>query len=288
MKESHITEFKETWRDEYLKCICGFANAEGGTLIIGKNDKGVPVGLANAVRLLEELPNKIRDVLGVMADVRLLQQAGKDLVEIRVPPYPSPISCRGEYYYRSGSTKQELKGAALDHLCIWNPGVLPETWTVRKLFTQHSSCPYNPLIANAFFRAGEIEAWGRGMQRILDACNAAGTPRPRITYDPSDLWFEFPFAPEYLRIIAAPVQPAGIPSNISADSKEKSKEKSREKNSDRLLALMRQQATVTTQQLAATLGLSRAGVEKIIRGLKKAGALRRVGPDKGGHWEVRQ
>jgi ATP-dependent DNA helicase RecG len=40
MKESHIIEFKETWRDEYLKWICGFANAEGGVLIIEKNDRG--------------------------------------------------------------------------------------------------------------------------------------------------------------------------------------------------------------------------------------------------------
>ncbi len=375
MKENHIVEFKEVWRDEYLKWICGFANAEGGSLILGRNDKGEVIGLKDADKLLRDLPNKIRDVLGVMADVRLKESGGKDLIEISVDPYPTPISYRGEYHYRSGSTKQELKGAALDRfllrkygrtwdsvpfpkvslrdlsrpaialfkklardsqrmepgllresapalveklnllegdyltraavllfhpepdryflgafmkigyfrtesdllyhdeirgdlftqtqkvldllltkylkaaisyrgiqriesfpvprealreailnavihrdyatsapiqirvydnrLSIWNPGFLPEKWTIRKLFAAHSSIPYNPLVANAFFRAGEIEAWGRGIERIVDACHDAGAPRPRVTCDANDLWVEFSYSPEYLKIIPA-------------------------------------------------------------------------------------
>ena len=48
MPEHQHIEWKENWRDEYMRQICGFANAEGGTLIIGRNDKGVAVGVANA------------------------------------------------------------------------------------------------------------------------------------------------------------------------------------------------------------------------------------------------
>ena len=44
--ESQNTEWKASWRDEYLKWICGFANAQGGRLEIGRNDKGVVVGLS--------------------------------------------------------------------------------------------------------------------------------------------------------------------------------------------------------------------------------------------------
>ena len=98
MKESQHIEWKETWRDEWLRWVCAFANAEGGRLHIGRNDRGVVVGVANAARLLKP----------------------------------------------------------------------------------HPSCPFNPGIANVFFRAGEIEAWGRGIQRITDACREAGTPAPRI------------------------------------------------------------------------------------------------------------
>ena len=64
MKENQNIEWKESWRDELLRWVCGFANAEGGVLHIGRNSKGVVVGLADAARLLEEIPNKTRDVLG--------------------------------------------------------------------------------------------------------------------------------------------------------------------------------------------------------------------------------
>ncbi|MEO6546176.1 MAG: ATP-binding protein, partial [Nitrospiraceae bacterium] len=122
MKETQHIEWKESWRDEYLKWICGFANAEGGVLVIGRNDKGVAVGVKDARKLMEDLPNKIRDVLGMMADVHLVKEAGKELVEIRVEPYPSPISYKGEYHYRSGSTKQELKGMALERFLLKKRG----------------------------------------------------------------------------------------------------------------------------------------------------------------------
>ncbi len=79
--------------------------------------------------------------------------------------------------------------------------MLPDGWTVKKLLGNHSSSPFNPDIANAFFRAGEIEAWGRGIWRILQACKEAGAPKPRLRYETNDLWLEFPFAPEYLKTI---------------------------------------------------------------------------------------
>ena len=52
MKENQNTEWKESWRDDYLRWVCGFANAEGGTLVIGRNDQGQAVGVPNAARLL--------------------------------------------------------------------------------------------------------------------------------------------------------------------------------------------------------------------------------------------
>ena len=122
MKEHQAIEWKESWRDEYLKWICGFANAQGGTLVIGKNDRGEPVGLKDAAKLLEDLPNKVRDILGILVDVNLRTERGIELLEIVVAPYPYPISYKGEYHYRTGSTKQELKGAALDRFLLQKQG----------------------------------------------------------------------------------------------------------------------------------------------------------------------
>ena len=341
MDESQNIEYKSSWRDEYLKWICGFANANGGKIYIGVEDEAPHnvIELPDADKLMEDLPNKVRDVLGIMVDVNLLREGEKKYIEIVVEPYPYPVTYKGQYHYRSGSTKQELKGAALskflldkvgvrwcdvpvptvnpehlnaesiqtfkekgvkkkrldpevlsdsipdflssldlmsggqitragvllfhpkpeklfpgsfikigffrsdtdlvfqdevhgslvqqidktfdllttkymnylisyehlqrietptypedplrecilnsvahkdyseqipiqisvypDHIVFWNPGSLPESWTVESLLKKHPSCAFNPAIANAFFRCGEVEAWGRGIGKIV-------------------------------------------------------------------------------------------------------------------------
>jgi len=123
--ESQHTEWKESWRDDLLRWVCGFANAEGGRLEIGRNDKGEIVGLANASKLLEDLPNKIRDLLGILVAVNLHHTDGKAWLVIEVDAYLNPISYRGHYYIRSGSTLQEIKGASLDRFLLHKQG---RTW----------------------------------------------------------------------------------------------------------------------------------------------------------------
>lgn len=121
-KEHQNTEWKESWHDDYFKWICGFANAQGGTLFIGIDNKGNTKHLDNAKKLLEDLPNQVRDLFGLMVDVNLHTTNGDDYLEIVVEPYPFPISLRGKYYYRSGSTLQELKGAALTRFLLQRQG----------------------------------------------------------------------------------------------------------------------------------------------------------------------
>ena len=122
MPETQNIEYKQSWRDEYLKWICGFANANGGSISIGKDDNGNVVGVTDAKRLLEEIPNKVRDVLGILADVNLHTTAQGDFIEIIVEGYPYPVNYKGQYHYRSGSTKQELKGTALDKFLLQKKG----------------------------------------------------------------------------------------------------------------------------------------------------------------------
>lgn len=71
MKESQNTEWKRSWHDKHLEWVCAFANAQGGTLIIGKNDDGSVHGVERPKKLLEDIPNKIRNHLGLTADVNL-------------------------------------------------------------------------------------------------------------------------------------------------------------------------------------------------------------------------
>gem|GEM_PF-3288110 len=70
------------------------------------------------------------------------------------------------------------------------------------LFSQaHASHPYNPDVANAFFRSGEIESWGRGIEKIFSTCRKADSPPPEIHVDGYDLWVEFGFSPQYMAAI---------------------------------------------------------------------------------------
>ena len=59
-KEQQNVEWKAEWKEEYLKWICSFANAQGGKIYIGKDDKGEIVGIKNAKKLLTDIPNKVR------------------------------------------------------------------------------------------------------------------------------------------------------------------------------------------------------------------------------------
>jgi ATP-dependent DNA helicase RecG len=363
MIESHNIEFKATWKDEFLKWICGFANANGGVIYIGIDDAGIVSGLKDAKRLMEEIPNKTRDVLGILVDVNLHQGENGQFIEVIIAAHLHPVSYKGQYHYRSGTTKQELKGASLDRfllskkgkrwdgvpipnvstqdlkkdtlaffcnkamksqriqadvsadeaeylldnlhlreggdlkraaillfhpnpelfvtgayvkigffesdsdlrfqdeihgnlfdqiertvellftkylkavisyeginrvetfefpkdavreallnaiahkdyssgvpiqlsvyrdkLIIWNDGELPEDWTVESLMKKHASKPFNPDIANALFRSGYIEAWGRGILKMSEECLECGLPLPLIYFQHSGFWVVF-------------------------------------------------------------------------------------------------
>ena len=328
----------------------GFANAKGGILYIGIDDSGKVYGLKHIEKLLEDIPNKIKNLLGLVIDVNLQTRDGKEYLEIVVEPSSQPVSYKGTYYYRSGSTLQELTGPKLvsvllkkqgrswdslpndefslssvdaisldlfrekglqskrlqqgdiklpnkelleklnlydgkqlsnaaallfgkdtnnyilnshikigyfrtesellyqdevfgsllmqvektldllltkymvaaisyegvirverfpfpreaireavlnavihkdyltynpiqikvfaDRLYISNGGTLPEDWTKEKLLGNHQSVPHNPGIANTFFKAGYVESWGRGIQKILSSCEEYDIPHP--------------------------------------------------------------------------------------------------------------
>lgn len=68
-REEQKTEYKSSWHDEYFEWICGYANAKGGRLHIGVNDDGYVVGLTDAYYLLDVLPNKITDTMGIVVEI---------------------------------------------------------------------------------------------------------------------------------------------------------------------------------------------------------------------------
>jgi len=124
-KESQTVEHKQNWRDDYLKVVSAFANSDGGVLIVGLDDIGKPSGLKNAKKLLEDIPNTIRNKLGIIPSVELDRKNSEDIIKIRILSSTVPISHNGKYYIRSGSTVQELQGKDLADFLLRKTGI---TW----------------------------------------------------------------------------------------------------------------------------------------------------------------
>lgn len=121
-KECQNVEHKRSWQDEYLKWICGFANAQGAVMYFGVDDNLEVYGLKNTKKLMEDIPNKIVNSMGLVVDVNLYEQDGLEYIEVTISPSNVPISYKGKYYYRSGSTMQELNGSALQQFILKKMG----------------------------------------------------------------------------------------------------------------------------------------------------------------------
>lgn len=442
-QESHGIEFKRLWKNDWLKWISAFANAEGGVLMLGYADDGQAVGLDNAARLLEDIPNKVRDVLGIVVSLRLVRHGQLQTLHVEVPAAAYPVSYKGEYHYRSGSTKQELKDAALDRfllgkqglhwdgvplpqlrvgdldartlkrfcqqavhsqrlpssveqdsapvllerlrlaqggklkraaallfhpdpecfvgaahikigafgrsdadllhqdeitgnlfaqvetaievlklkylkarigyeglyrkerfplpmaalreailnavvhkdyasavaiqisvypdkLMIWNPGQLPDNWTLDKLMAKHASRPFNPDIANTFFRAGLIEAWGRGIERIIETCQQEDYPAPQWHLEPGGLWVTFPLATSEVELADGGGDGASGGVNGGVNS---------------VLAFIQNKPGLSARAISGALGEPHRTVERWIKTLREQGKIEfRGAPRTGGYF----
>ena len=450
MPENQITEWKIKWDDEYLAWICGFANAQGGKLFIGVDDEGNAAGLQNSHKLMESIPNKIRDTMGIIVSITLHGAAGQEYIEIDVPSYPVAISCKGVYYMRSGATNQRLVGAELesfiirrrganweslpmpgltigdiddseieyfggkaqekgrmhdeaaieskeqlldklhliksgyltnaaallfskdperwftgafikvgyfetdadlifqdevrgsllqqvdktielvyfkylkakisyrgvqrierypypepaireallnaiihkryesgvpiqisvydDKLCIANIGQLPEDWTLESLLSKHASRPYNPDIANVFYLAGYIESWGRGIEKIFNACKEDGVPEPSYTVHPGDIMIKFTALED--RVIRSGRQSEVTNEAINGVINEAIS------RADRILSSIKENNRITIKQLSEKTGIPKSTLERELALLKTHNLIKRVGSNKAGYWEI--
>jgi len=126
MIENQDIEFKKIWKDDWLEWICGFANTTGGTMYIGADDSGKIIGLGNiAGDLLDKLPGKIKDSLGIVVEVKLKKEDNLEYITIKIDKYPIPISYHGKFYLRSGRSNHEATQTEYDRLMLERFG---KTW----------------------------------------------------------------------------------------------------------------------------------------------------------------
>ena len=161
-----------------------------------------------------------------------------------------------------------------DRVEIVNPGGLLKGLSARNLGTV--SMRRNELIADLFFRLDKVERVGMGIPNMKKAMVAAGLREP--TFAP-DTFFRATFyrSPEFAMKGGA----AGSEKKFGEEFGDRS-----EKSSEKILAFLALHDAASAREVAQALGLTSRAVEKQIATLKAAGSLRRVGPDKGGHWDV--
>lgn len=440
--ESQNTEWKESWRDEYLKWICGFSNAQGGRIYIGKDDAGNIIGVKNIKKLMEDIPNKVQTTMGIIVDVNRYSENGLDYIEIIVSPSSYPVNYKGEYHYRSGSTKQLLTGNSLTQfllkktglkwdaipvddvklenldkdsleifkrearmnerlseadlktsdeillqrlglysekslkraavllfhnnpekwftgvytkigkfngaeieymdevhgslmsqaekvidliflkylkatvtyikdtrvekynysreaireayfnalchsnwstgvpiqikideksLIISNSSIFPDNWTEKTLMEEHESIPFNPDIATAFYRAGYIESWGRGIKKICDACEKIGGEKPEYIIRGSDVM-----------VIFKPVSIAKNPKRQNANEFGVLDGVLENKIKNALI----ENSNITQKELSSELNIPYRTLQRVMKTMDQNGIIQRTGGKRYGRWIV--
>ena len=157
---------------------------------------------------------------------------------------------------------------------------------------KHSSQPFNPEIASVFFRAGEIEAWGRGIERIVTACKDYGAEAPEWSFDGTGIWVTFKLMTTvnnqkltYSDQVSGTddgKMPKTDNENVQ-DSKEMSK---REKRYQAIISLILKDSHVSLETMAETLAVNPKTIWRDLTDLRKNGIIERSGGDYGGEWVV--
>ena len=137
----------------------------------------------------------------------------------------------------------------------------------------HTSKLYNPDIARVFYRAGYIESWGRGIQKIRDACKNLGADDPEYIVHGEDIMVKFS------ALQSAKVSDAKALNVLKDVTKDVTIE-------IKILNLIKENASITTTDMARQLSVNRRTIQRGLEVLKSRGTIERKGGKRYGYWQV--
>jgi predicted HTH transcriptional regulator len=187
-----------------------------------------------------------------------------------------------DYFGRQGIVVEK----EFRRISISNPGVFRISRDVA--ISGGTSDARNARLFNIFSLVDVGERSGSGLCNIFHVWRATGNPTPTVfeTFDPERIEFVLEMKPETVGESKEKSKEKTAQSKEkTAQSKEKSKEKTAQ-SKEKILGILADNPFVTIAEMVSSTGLSVSGVEKGLRELKSTGRIRRVGPDKGGRWEV--
>lgn len=144
-------------------------------------------------------------------------------------------------------------------------------------FFKGVSIPVNEVLASLFLQLRLSERSGRGVPKIVEAYG-----RDSISIEKNFIVVTIPFN----RINVTPFELNEGVGIEAIKGTQKGSQKSTQKSSQKILSLISENAWITTQEMADILGISRRAVAKQLANLQIKGIVKRVGPDKGGYWEI--
>lgn len=112
MQENQHTEFKSNFSDAVIESLVAFANAKGGKVLVGIDNKGNPakdftVGTESIQKWINEIKNKTQP--SIIPDAEIVNIQGKDAASISIPEFPvKPVSFKGRYYKRVNNSNHQL------------------------------------------------------------------------------------------------------------------------------------------------------------------------------------
>ena len=300
--ESPNVERKSSWRDEHLECICEFAHGEGGVLEIGRNDRGEVVGVADILRLLDEIPNRVQSLLGIVVNVDLRSDCGRDYLRIVVPPHPTAVSYSRESPYPTADTAPDVRERPDD-----STRKQPETpdQPENRQKTSDRIVAFlreNPEASRRDIVAALGNTTEGSVRYQLDKLKASGRLR-RVGPDRGGHWMVVDgHEPEGTEETDACAGDRRWLGQTQSDHNQRTTRKPPENHqktarnddqppeplplADRILTLLRQNPSASRREIAATLDTTESTVRYRLDKLRTAGKIARVGPDKGGHWKV--
>ncbi len=116
--ENIDTEWKESWSDKYLKTVAAFYNTKGGRMVIGRRDDGEYIGLQDVKGLVKSISDSIHNKLHIVTETRAADFDGKECIVIDVSKGDSIVDFDGRFYFRVGSTTQQLEGDPLKTILL--------------------------------------------------------------------------------------------------------------------------------------------------------------------------
>jgi ATP-dependent DNA helicase RecG len=166
-----------------------------------------------------------------------------------------------------------------DRVEIVNPGGLPKGLTLKRFGAM--SVRRNEIIADLFCRLDKVERVGSGIRKMRKAMADAGLPQPQ--FDPNGFFVAiFRRSPEFAMKEARPE----ISDRAAQTTAQDTAQKTAQITVQKIIALIERRPDVTRQELAKAIGITDSGVKYQLKRMQERKLIRRVGPDKGGHWEI--